>query len=271
MRPGRLLLIAFFGSFFPIPTAAQQTQTPTSPPLQRDPQAMAVLAQMAAATGWRASSVPADVVATGTVTRFQGDAEQTVPFTVKQRGASQQRLQFQEPDGLVTTVVNGLAASVLPAQGRPRRLPAQSALSMESRFFPFFSDILKLLDADVSVVDLGSGTIEGVPCHGVQIARHPAGKDSLSHIRELASPLKVWISQSTFLPVQIEYVRLAVDNQHVVMHFSRAFSDYRVVNGIAVAFQQVERFEGQLMYRFQLTNVQLNAGLTDVDFDTDKL
>lgn len=259
-RPALLLVSIFSVS---IQAAAQQ-------PPQRDPQAMAVLAQMVAATGWRTGSVPVDVVATGTVTRFHEEAEQTVPITVKQRGANQQRLQLQEPDGLVTTVINGLAASVLPAQGSPRRLPAQSALSMESRFFPFFSDILKLLDADVSVVDLGSRTIEGVPCHGVQIARHPAGKDPLSHIRELASPLKVWISQSTFLPVQIEYVRLAVDNQHVVMHFSRTFSDYRAVNGIAVAFQQEERFEGQLMYRFQLTTVQLNAGLTDGDFDTEK-
>jgi len=52
------------------------------------------------------------------------------------------------------------------------------------------------------------------------------------------------------------------------MNFSRTFSDYRLVNGIAVPFQQSESFEGQLMYQIQFTAVQFNVTLTDTDFNS---
>jgi hypothetical protein len=41
--------------------------------------------------------------------------------------------------------------------------------------------------------------------------------------------------------------------------------------GVAVTFAQQEFFEGQLIYRVQLNDVQFNSALTDADFDNSKL
>src|SRR5437899_1122434 len=117
-RPTFLLLVTFLIS---IPVAAQQ-------PPQRDPQAMAVLAQMTAATRWQSGNVPIDAVATGTFMRFNGDTQDTASFSIKQRGSTQHRMEAQRSGATTTTIVNGLAAAILPSQGAMQRLPAQTAL-----------------------------------------------------------------------------------------------------------------------------------------------
>jgi len=57
----------------------------------------------------------------------------------------------------------------------------------------------------------------------------------------------------------------------VQVHFSRLFSDYRVVNGVAIAFAQEERVANQLMYQIQFSSVQFNSPFLDMDFDSSKL
>ncbi len=116
----------------------------------------------------------------------------------------------------------------------------------------------------------GTTTIEGAVCKGIIIARHAPSGDPLGEFRDLAAPLKIWLSEQTGLPVRIDFIRLALDNHFVAMHFSRSFSDYRVVNGVAVAFAQEEHFEDQLMYQIQFTSVQFGAAIADSDFDLPK-
>jgi len=55
------------------------------------------------------------------------------------------------------------------------------------------------------------------------------------------------------------------------MHFSRSYSDYRSINGVAVAFAQEERFGDQLVHRIQFTDVQFNTPSAVSDFDPSKL
>jgi hypothetical protein len=170
-----------------------------------------------------------------------------------------------------STIVNGLAGIILFADGTKHRLPPPVAISMQSPIFPFLSDLAKTADLDMDVQDLGADTIDGIPCRGISIGRHAKSDDKLAQFRDLAAPLKIWLSQKSGLPVRIDFIRLADDNPYLRMHFSRSFSDYRVVNGVAIAFTQEERFEGQFMYRFQFNDVQFNSALTDAEFDTSKL
>src|SRR5712691_3039727 len=73
-----------------------------APAPTRDPQGLAVLNQMAAATGWTATNLPADAVATGTVTTPGKDNALNV--TLKIKGRSQLRTDIQETTS--TTIIN---------------------------------------------------------------------------------------------------------------------------------------------------------------------
>jgi hypothetical protein len=122
-----------------------------------------------------------------------------------------------------STIVNGLAGIILFADGTKHRLPGHAALSMQSPAFPFFSDLAKTADLDVDVQDLGADTIDGIPCRGISVARHAKSDDKLAQFRDLAAPLKIWLSQKSGLPVRIDFIRLAGDNPYLPA-FSVPFS-----------------------------------------------
>jgi hypothetical protein len=210
---------------------------------------------------------PGDAVAQATVTRFTGNQKDSFAATFKFRGTLQSRAEYNEGGQTTASVVNGRGGAILLPDGKVRRLPPHAALGMSPLVFPFFSDLGKITDSTVSLKFLGDREINGVRCYGITLARQPDPADPLAHALQLASPITVWLSSANALPVQIDYVRLAVDNPDVVMHISRSFSDYRVVNGITVAFLQRERLEGELAFQIQLTSVQFNVGLTDTDFN----
>jgi len=267
MRVARLVL-SFLAilSYSPFLNAQQSTTAP-----QRDAQALAAIGQVTIAAGWTAGSLPSTITASGTFTRFNGDQQQIESFSIKQRGPSQHRMDLQGNGATTTTIVNGLAGTIRFFDGTKQRLPAHAALSIQSPSFPFLSDLMNAADPSVEIQNLGTNTINGTACQGVGIVRHAKSDDKFGIFRDLAAPLKVWISVQSGLPIRIDFIRLAADNPYLAMHFSRSFSDYRVVNGLAIAFQQNESFEGQLMYRFQFTNVQFNAAVLDADFDSSKL
>jgi hypothetical protein len=240
-------------------------QSSTAP--QRDPQAVTRITQMLAATGWLPAARPTTIMALGTITRDQLSQS----FTLKQRGPFQHRFALQQRGATSTVVINGLVGAVLFFDNTKMRMPAHAAISTQSPVFPFLSDLANIADPSVEVRDLGVDTIDGIACYGTYVARRASSSDPLARFRDLAAPLKVWTSAQSSLPVRIDFIRLADDNPYVVMNFSRSFSDYRVVNGIAVAFQQEERFGNQLMYRFTLTDVQFGVALSDADFDSSRL
>jgi hypothetical protein len=257
-----LLIVPLLGPVL-LNSATQEGTTGQS--AAKSASAMQAIVQVLAATGWIPAAVPMTIVASGTLTRG-GDQPQVSSFTLKQRGGSQHRFELQDNGATTTTIVNGLAGMILFSDGTRQRLPPHLAVSIQSPAFPFLTDLLNTSDLDVKVDDLGTDTVDGVPCLGVLIARRAKSGDPLGPTRDLAAPLKIWVSQQTALPVRIDFIRLALDNQYLAMHFSRSFSDYRPVNGVAVPFTQEERFEGQSMYRIQFTTVQFGAAIPDTDF-----
>ena len=231
----------------------------------KDPQALAVLTQMAAATGWNPGSIPRDAVATGTVTRYRGDVQEALSVTVKARGARQHRTDLQAPVGQTSTIVNGDSAAAVKPDGN-YFIPTHSAISMQPWCFPFFSDLTAAADPAVSLRYIGTETVAGQLAHRVEIKREPSASDPLRLVRRRAGQLTVWISASTFFPIRIEYVRIANDNPTAARPGIRIFSDYRAVNGLALPFHQEEFAGGQRLYALQLNSVNFNVGLSDADF-----
>jgi len=240
------------------------SQQPVATP-QRDPQAVAVLTQMLTATGWGTSSHPTDATAIGTVTRATGDTPQSSAVTMKIKGARIYRIDVQDSSGPITTIINGDAGAVTRTAGTSF-MPAHSAISQRAWAFPFFSDLSALSDTAVGFQYAGAETISGNLVHRVEITRSYSSSDPMSSLRSRVAHLTVWISAATWLPLQVQFNRVSDDNPTAIRSLIRTFSDYRIVNGLAIPFHQEQFAAGQLQQTLQLTSVSSNTGVSDSDF-----
>ncbi len=255
-RPTLLAFLVLSASAF---TSAQQ-------PPPRDPQALVVLGQMAAATGWNGLSVPRDAVATGGVTRYRGTDQDTVSVTLKAKSCRVHRTDVQDSTGTRSTIVNGEGAVVVAASGTTF-IPPHSAVSMQGIALPFFCDLAAFGDTTVSLHYSGTENVAGQPAHRVEISRQSLTEGSPTGAKHRANRLIVWISAASALPVQIASTTIAIDNPSAVTTTVRVLSDYRAVGGVAVPFrQQVQQANGQVLYTLQLTSINFNVGLSDVEF-----
>jgi outer membrane lipoprotein-sorting protein len=242
------------------------TPTPQQQQIQKDPTAVTVLIQMNAVTGWIRAARPMDINATGNLTRYSGDQKITTSVRFKTRTAGQFRMELQNAGKTQTKIVNGPAAADLLDTGQVRRLPPHIALSTRPVMFPFLLALGDFDQSDVSVRYLGTEDVAGQLAHKVEIRLEPSGDDAAADTIRRSSPLIVWISTTNYLPLQVDYIRLADTNRRAELHFVRRFADYRRVDGILIPYMQQEFVEGELRYSLQLSDVQFNVGLRDSDF-----
>ena len=233
-------------------------------PATKDTTALAVLTQMAAATGWSQFTLPADAVATGTVTRYQGDASDSVTVRLKARGLRQYCAEVGGFSG-TTTIRNGDRAVLQTSQGT-QELAAHSAQSLRAITFPFFSDLTATAGQDMAVRYAGLEAIGDEKAHRVEIFRELGTERPDAEFTRRASRMTVWVSATTWLPLQIEYTRPGDDNPSALLTRVRRFSDWRAVNGLALPFRQEEFINGKAFYSLQLSQAQFNVGLSDADF-----
>jgi len=234
-------------------------------PASRDSEALAVLGRMAAASGWTQLTVPVDVVATGVSVRHYGDNRSPMNVTLKAKGFRRYRTEVQDGISVSTTVVNGDRAAVLTSSGA-QFFPPHAVLSMRPLTFPFLSELSTLADGDVTLRYVGTETVWGELTHRIEIGRQPAADDPWGVSRALASRITVWVSANTWLPVQIQHLRVPPGNPRLAKPFLRHLSDYRVVGGLLVPFRQEEFAKGTPIYTLQLNQVLVNVGLSDAEF-----
>ncbi len=218
----------------------------------KDANAVLILSQAAAATGWSKLTVPTAITATGTVTRYRGDTKDTVGVTLKAKGFDKSRTELQ---GGATTIVNAGAGAASSFEGT-KWINPHAARSIRAVAFPFLTEFVDFAEADVTVRYLGVEAVRGEQAHRIELSKGSAGD----------IPFVVWVSSTTGLPVQIQYIRLANDNPSARSPHIRYLSDYRAVNGLAVPLFQEDSVNGQVLYTLQLSQVQFNVGLSDSDF-----
>jgi len=231
---------------------------------QKDSNAVAILARMAAASGWAKATIPSDAIVTGTITRYHEDSSPSNTFTIKVRGSEQYR--YAEDGSSALLVTNGPAGAMIGVDGKARRIPSHSALSSRGLVLPMTTVLSDWDTAEVDVKWIGMSSINGESCAGIQLSRRHPDSDPMAKVRRLIAPVVVWISTTRGLVLRADYVRAAADNYNITIPETVLFSDYRAVNGLAVPFQQDILLGQQHIQRLQFSSVQFNAGLTDADF-----
>lgn len=252
----RLLVVASL--LFPVTSTAQSVVT-------KDDKAMAALSQAAMATGWNSTTMPSDVLANGLITYNRGDRQEIARVTLRSKGFDQVKAELEGSLGNRAIVISPSGAAVITIDGARKHSHA-AATSLRVTALPIIEDLLAAQDTSVSVYYLGTEVVTGEACSVIKIIRSTADPHLPEEIRDKLASIKVWIAQSSLLPVQVEYPRIASTNSTASFQVRRTFSDYRAVGGIAVPFHQEEFIQGRLHYTLQLENVQFNAGLPDSDF-----
>jgi hypothetical protein len=265
-----LCALSFFLVLHACPIFAQgvhpSSASASAEPIQKDAAGVAILDKMLATAGWGTVGNPADLVASGTITYFAGSDSQTRSVRYKLLGTSEASTEITVDAGTTQTISNGKTAATILPDGTASRLPSYLAHSMRQEIFPFLAPVIGPNDSDVSVSVVGTRQINADLCTGVALARRLERTDPRASLEDIVSPITIWISSSTYLPVEIDSVLTSIDNYRALLHLSRTFSDYRAIQGLAIPFHQEEAIEGQRASVLDLTEVQLNTGLTDADF-----
>lgn len=254
--------LAALGVVFLLPYGNKLLQQ-TSPAWQPSPQAPAIVQDMASATGWNAVNLPADAQAIGILTIEDGSSPETFPVTLSAKGCRLFRSDVQFSDGIHSTIVNqDSAAAITPATTQV--LPSFSALSINSFEVPFFCLPSVLAAANLSFA--GTESVAGQSAYRIEINPIVSSTDPLVGSRQTAGELTLWISTASGMPVQLRSRLVAPYSAAVSVDVLRVFSDFRVVSGIAVPFQQQQFTQGRLRSTLRLSSVVFNMGVPDSAF-----
>jgi hypothetical protein len=219
-----------------------------------------LLERMLAAGGWSPASLPRDAVAMAQVSMGSADgAPSTKTITFKARGRTQFRWEYSDAPGQASK--SDLSAGLARA-ANGMGITTQAA---QPWLLPFLGRLQEFADPSVRVEYLGTEVI-GEPTYKLRFRRVPDPTDRRADEIKAGSPMTVWLSATTFLPVQIEYLQQSFTNRLAFMQRLRKYSDYRTVQGVLVPFHQEVWADKQLLSALDISSVQFNVGLPASDF-----
>jgi hypothetical protein len=258
----RSLTVAFLAvlSVLPFSLFAQQS-TQTATPPQRDQQAVAVLQQSFAAMG---GALPADSVATGTVTLVEGSSTTEGTIRVATRGPDQSLEDITLPDDRRTVVYSRLAAAETRA-GITKAARLELAASSQTPDFPLPLIAWALTSPDASTSYVGLEQVNGESVHHIRIWNAFASNTALKSLAEF-SIRDIWIDSTKFLPRKIAYLRRTAGGAVPRIPVAVSFTDFQSVSGVLYPFLIQKNFNGTPWLTITISSVKLNTGLTDTDF-----
>ncbi len=255
----RSLIVAVL-SVLPVVLFAQSaTQTPVAP--TRDQQAVAVLQKALAAMG---RTLPADSVATGTVTLVEGSSTSEGKIRIVTRGIDQSLEDITLTNDHRVVVYSRLAAAETRA-GKTKVASLELSLSSQTPDFPLPFIAWALTSPDASAAYIGLEQVNGEPMHHIRIWNAFASNPAFQSRAEF-SIRDIWIDSTRFLPRKISYVRRVAAGAVPRIPVEVFFADYQEASGILYPFQIQKNFNGTPWATITITSVKLNTGLSDSDF-----
>jgi hypothetical protein len=245
---------------------ATYSQTP-APTVVRDPQAVSVLTQaLNAAGGILAIAAVQDYTATGSVTYYWAGEEAPGTVVVKSRGAAQFRIDATMTAGVRSWAVSNGAGFLVNTDGTNSSIPATNTLNLGNMTLPVIYLAASLQDANTGIAYVGLEAKNGSTVHHIQLQKvfapavDPIGNLSGLTTRDVfidSTSLLVLSTLDMFHPEN----QSAIDYPHEVQ-----FSDFRLVNGILTPFAIAEFSSRQCTFAIQLSQINFNTGLQDLDF-----
>jgi hypothetical protein len=257
IRPLSLLLFFVYWFF----TAHALAQSNAHQPVQRDIAAIEVLQRALGAMG--SPGVIANVRSVLAAGTLQADADSPPRTFIWKDALIGQRFEFRKelsgPSGNSVLVSGGGHSQLLGASGRTRNLPSHVATAI----MPFYVPALVLneqLSEQKYSITLVENTSPNQPLH-IRIT------DSEDDEHSAVIKQDWFFDHSTALPVRVEYLLPSVTNALDSDLASATFSDFSVIDGIAVPLHLEVSENGTIVAHVTLTSLSFNSGVSPSDFE----
>lgn len=154
-------------------------------------------------------------------------------------------------------------------QSQNKVIPAHAAV-LRPRTIPFLDLITEINNPRAQIIYRGLKQIGGRPVHQVSIALPDASPQSRPFGRALSEAVDFYIDVATLWIVRTERMLTTAENMDLKVPSIMEFSDYRLVNGVAVPFRIVETvgtdFNGLHQITTTLQSVAVNQGVSPALF-----
>jgi hypothetical protein len=208
-----------------------------------------------AAMGCAAIARDTTAMLSGSLTLADGTV---MPLTMYSQGDNRLRSELDTPKGRKVTIVNEGKGQMQQSDGRVIALAENNTSHQRPTHIPCLTN-LDLPPGTAERVVIRSDQVAGDVLDAVEIA--PANRPKSKQISDRMKTL-FWISRNSGYVVKLQYINSnehnASDTEPVIVEYS----DYRVIDGVAIPFRQVTR-AGDLVLDLRFNSVQLNTSAAD--------
>jgi hypothetical protein len=234
--------------------------------VQRDPQALTIIAQtIAACGGQEALASIQDLTETGAVT-YNWTEPVTGDVTVKSRGLHHLRVDADLPKGRRTTIVNENGGSLKEANGRTRQIYRRSANNLGGLTLPTLPLIAAIQDPATSILYRGLVTRDGRQQYDVRLQNSHMQQSHPSRSRGLKEVRDYYIDPITFVVSIISDRTYLGGAKHPAMAHEDIYSNYQSIHGIMTPLKLMETVQGITGFTMTFNQIAFNSGLNDSDF-----
>jgi hypothetical protein len=238
---------------------APQQSTPT--PLQRDSQALGIVAQAFRALG---GTVPSDSVANGTVDIIAGSTRDHGTILILTRDLDQTLEEISTSTEVKKVTYSKMLASQTMT-GTMKHLPMELVVTSQSAWSPLILLARALSNSTVSAQYIGLEVVAGVQSQHIRTWDTFTADPMLFHLSDF-SVRDFWLDASSGLPIIISYDEKDSVGPSPKIHCEFMYSDFRQAGPMKVPFVITKKVNGVLHAMVHLDTVTLNNGLTDDDF-----
>jgi hypothetical protein len=231
-----------------------------------DPQAVSFASQsIAALTGGNPVS---DVTLTGSVTWSGGASQETGTVTLLASGTGESRMSLVLPSGTRTEIrdaSSGVAQGQWIAQsGASGLFASQNCATDAVWFFPALGSLTAA--PGVVLTYVGQETQNGAAVQHIQSYIYQPNPSGIIPSPQQLSTIDFYLDATTFLPVTIIFNAHPDNNASANLPVEVDFSNYQVLNGVAVPTHIQRSLQGNLLVDITVSGASFNTGLPLSDF-----
>jgi hypothetical protein len=240
-------VLVFLTSFSSPEILAQQT-APVDP--------VAVLRQASQAMGCSLINPTTTISVSGAIHLAEGATVMAV--TIQSQGERSWRSELVTPKERKVTVVNNGRGQIQHADGRVRNLSENNTSHQPPMHIPCLTGLAsppgRLTASYIRTDTVGNDSLDVIEL-----------MPNFQGPKKFADRLKLtlWISRSTGYLTQLQYVNASEQDSEDTQTVEIDYSDYRIIDGLAVPFDQATKADGKPVLNLILDSVQLNTPAAD--------
>ncbi len=136
-----------------------------------------------------------------------------------------------------------------------------------SWFFPAFTLQTILNDPTISIIYAGPDTLAGVAAvHLVLYRTLPGQSASSTVVIQRLSTVDLYLDASSGLPVGVKFKTHPDEDASLDIPVEIHFSNYKTITGVQTPMRVTKFLQNSLLLDLQVSEVQINSGLSDTNF-----